>query len=253
MFLATNINANNTNNNESNLETLHAHDVKFSVFVKNGGQLLSQATVKVFINNIEVANGITNELGKVSLIVTSYKHEKSTIVVTLDGQTKSMSNVTLENGKFYYVDFAITEVKKVEDVIEQKATSEKEAIQKRKKDDEAVEERISKAKADKVAKEIEKQESKEKKKADKLSKAQSKYEKKLKKINKKQSKIDKGNKKLDKTQVKLDKIKEKITEQEEFLKVKDRQLRIDRLRNKLKKKQLLLDSKLEKLNKKYKK
>lgn len=120
VILALSLNVNYTMNNATTLETFHAHDVKFSVFVKYGEQLVSKATVKVLINNREVALGITNEVGKVDLLVKSYEHEKATIVVSHEGQIATMNNVTLQNGKFYYLEFSNKEGNKIEKVAEEK-------------------------------------------------------------------------------------------------------------------------------------
>jgi hypothetical protein len=238
--MAFNFNTNYAINNANTVETLHAHDVKFSVFVKNGEQLLSQATVKVLINNLEVAKGTSNELGKVDLLVKSYKHEKATIVTSYDGQTKTMKNVTLQNGKFYYVDFAIINTNDVK----------KEVEEKRVMTDKVAEEIVSQEKAQKEDK---KQSIEVVNVSRELTKDEAKYERKLKRIKKRQRKIDKANTKLDQSQKKLDVKKAKVDEDAEFLKIKDRQRRIDRHRNNYKSKQLRLDRKLKKLNKRYNK
>jgi hypothetical protein len=238
--MAFSFNTNYAINNENTVETLHAHDVRFSVFIKNGEQLLSQATVKVLINNLEVAKGTSNELGKVDLLVKSYKHEKATIVTSYDGQTKTMKNVTLQNGKFYYVDFAIINTNDVK----------KEVEEKRVMTDKVAEEIVSQ---EKTQQEDEKQPSEVVTEPGELTKAELKYERKLKRIKKCQRKIDKANIKLDKSQKKLDAKKAKVDEDAEFLKIKDRQRRIDRQRNRYKSKQLKLNRKLKKLNKIYNK
>jgi hypothetical protein len=234
--MAFSLNANYAINNANTIETLHAHDVKFSVFVKNGEQLLNGATAKVLINNVEVAAGTSNEVGNVDLLVKSYKHEKATIIVSYDRQTKTINNVTLVNGKFYYADFAVVDVIDFE-----KFSKEKTAT--------AGEVKISQSKTEKAKLEVDSQFNK----ANKLKKREVKYKKKLSKINKSQRKIDKVNVKLDKSQKMLDAKEENISEDAEFLKVKDRQLRIDKQRNKYNMRQLKLDKKLKKLNKMYNK
>ena len=72
LSIALSFNTNYALNNSNAIESLHAHDVKISVFVKMGGQLLSGATSKVFIYGREVATGTSNEVGKIDLLVKSY-------------------------------------------------------------------------------------------------------------------------------------------------------------------------------------
>jgi hypothetical protein len=118
LFLATSLlsfNGTFTLNNELNKETLHAHDVKFSVIVNNGGEVVANANLEVFVNGVEVSTAMTNELGKADLLVKDYKHEKVTLVTSHpDHGNDTTKNMTLTNGKFYYVNYGpvIEEVEK---------------------------------------------------------------------------------------------------------------------------------------------
>lgn len=92
-----------SNVREIKVESRHAHDVNFSVIVKHGEQLLSGANVRVFINSKEVAKGVTNEQGKVDLLVKDYKHETIKMVTSHPDFSMSTKQMTLTAGKFYYV------------------------------------------------------------------------------------------------------------------------------------------------------
>ena len=114
-----------TSNTVVNIEE-HAHDVNFSVIVKNGEQLLNGAKIQVFISAIQVADGISDENGKANLLVKSYKHQKVTIITTYSGMiTDSMKNISLSAGKFYYANLNPSVTKETNLVVAKANVTEK--------------------------------------------------------------------------------------------------------------------------------
>jgi len=184
-------------NNDLNTHFLHAHDVKITVSVNRGQQPLGTTKVKVIINNEAVAEGETDELGKLSLLVKNYNHEKAMIVVKEGMVFRNQRNLILQARGIYSFDLdkEVAPESKTGSIYFSDATSEQ--IKQKMVDEKAKH-------AEKEAKAADKKAKKEAKAAEKLRKAEAKYEKKLVAINKSQKKINKSREKLVKAQSKLD-------------------------------------------------
>ncbi len=152
-------------NNDLNTHFLHAHDVKITVSVNRGQQPLGTTKVKVIINNEAVAEGETDELVKLSLLVKNYNHEKAMIVVKEGMVFRNQRNLILQargiysfdldkevapeskTGSIYFSDSTSEQIK--QKMVDEKA---KEMLEK-KKQEEATQLRVAKEKAEKEAKE----------------------------------------------------------------------------------------------------